>query len=445
MAPLTILVTPPSSQTVVIVGAGLAGLATAYQLHQQGYQVTLLEYADWLDGFRTDASDPTITTLGCHHETTRVLQELAQVQHSDSDQAIPLEFRLPTGQTVPYQSARLPGALQWMMSVFNFHGLSWQDRWRLFSHVEQIWEQAETLPADLENRTADEWLTAIGQSAEARERIWAPLAQWLTGNALPRLSAATFVHILSTVFLRDASDARLTYRSGTIDQRFLIPLKEILHRNHVRFIPLAQPPHIRFGQDGIQDIRLPNGTTLQAGWYISALSYRYLLRLLPERFLTRYAYFAHLTELQSLSEIVVQLTIHTTSQPPRLLLFDGKPFHHLTRSPVGAQEVVVRLTGTEISLMGLDEDQVINAAQVKTATVLFDLSMSDITSRQVFRNDHATLLLTPGAARLRPLQQSPVRNLLVAGAWTDTNWPPNVESALVSARRCTEIITGRPS
>jgi len=436
-------VTAPSSQTVLIVGAGLTGLASAYQLHQQGYQITLLEYADWLDGFRTNASDPTSITLGCHHETQRVLQDLAKEKHIGFDQTIPLEFQLPTRQTIPYQSARLPGALQWMMSLFNFHGLSWQDRWRLFSHVEQIWEQAETLPADLENRTADEWLTATGQSVEARGQIWTPLAQWLTGNPLARLSAATFVQILSTVFLRNASDARLTYRSGTIAQRFLTPMKEILHRNHVRFIPVAQPPHIRFGQDGIQDIRLSNGTIVQADWYISALSYQDLLRLLPERLLTRYAYFAHLTELQSLPEIVVQLIVHTTSQVPRLLLFADKPFHHLTSARAGSHEIVVRLSGPESLLNGVDEDQVINAAQAEMSIVLPDLPLADITSRQVSREHHAALLLAPGATQLRPLQQSPVKNLLIAGAWTDTNWPPNVESALVSAHRCADLITGQ--
>jgi len=427
---------------VLIVGTGLAGLATAYGLHQQGYEVTLLEYADWPDGFQTNAADPASITLGCHQEATRVLQTLDQGTGSGLDQTIPLEFRLPDGKTVPYQSARLPGAFQWMMSFFSFQGLSWQDRWRLFSHVEQIWEQAETLPADLENRTAEEWLTATGQSTDARERIWAPLAQWLTGNALARLSAATFVHLLSTVFLSNASDARLTYRSGTIAQRFLTPMIEIL-RNHVRFISLAQPPYIQFGHDGIQDIRLHDGTTLQAGWYISALSYHYLLRLLPERFLTRYAYFAHLTELQSLSEIMVQLTVtKTTSQPPRLLLLAGKPFHHLTSTPVGPHEIVVRLTGTEAALMGLGEDQIIEAAQAEMGGVFPEISRSDLTSRQISRESYAALLLAPGAARLRPIQQSPMANLLVAGAWTDTGWPANVESALVSARRCADIVTG---
>jgi uncharacterized protein with NAD-binding domain and iron-sulfur cluster len=55
---------------------------------------------------------------------------------------------------------------------------------------------------------------------------------------------------------------------------------------------------------------------------------------------------------------------------------------------------------------------------------------------------HAALLLAPGAARLRPLQQSPIQNLLVTGAWTDTGWPADLESTVVSARRCAEIIAG---
>jgi uncharacterized protein with NAD-binding domain and iron-sulfur cluster len=61
---------------------------------------------------------------------------------------------------------------------------------------------------------------------------------------------------------------------------------------------------------------------------------------------------------------------------------------------------------------------------------------------EVHRDDHAALALRPGAALRRPIQQSPIQNLLVAGAWTETGWPANVESAVVSARRCAEIITG---
>ena len=68
--------TSPFSHTVLVIGAGLAGLTTAYYLYQQGYHITLLDHPDWLDGFRTDASQPAPIILGCHHETRQILRAL---------------------------------------------------------------------------------------------------------------------------------------------------------------------------------------------------------------------------------------------------------------------------------------------------------------------------------------------------------------------------------
>ncbi len=432
---------PPHS--VLVLGAGLAGLATAYHLHQRGYHVTLLDYPDWLDGFRTDASQPAPIVLGCHHETKRILHALDREGLSEADQTIPLEFRLPDGRIAPYQSARLPGAFQWMMSLFSFHGLSWQDRWRLFSHVEQIWEQAHTLPADLENRAAEEWLAATGQSLEARERIWDPLAQWLTGNSLARLSATTFVHLLSTVFLRDASDARLTHLTGSVDHRFITPIKQILHQSDVRIVGLTHRPTLRFGPTGVSEVRLQDDTRLRADRYIIALSYQSLLQLLPERLLTRYAYFAQITELKSVSEVVIQLTCPALTQKPRLLLLAGRPFHQLTSTSLESGEIRYRLSALGNTPAELGNDQLVNAAQTEMCKLFSGTAWEDVITRAVFREHHAALLLTPGAARLRPLQQSPLQNLLVAGAWTDTGWPATLESALVSARRCADLIADR--
>jgi len=434
-------VTVPPPHSVLILGAGLAGLATANYLHQQGYHITLLDHPDWLDGFRTDASQPAPIVLGCHQEIRRVLRVLDREGSSDADRTIPLEFRLPDGRITPYQSARLPGAFQWMMSLFSFHGLSWQDRWRLFSHVEQIWEQAQTLPADLENQTADEWLTATGQSPEAREQIWDPLAHWLASNALTRLSAATFVHLLSTVFLRDAADARLTHVAGSIDHRFITPMKQTLHQDKVNIVHLTHQPTLRFGQTGVSEVRLHDDTNLRANRYIIALSYQNLLTLLPERLLTRYAYFAQITELKSLSEVVIQLTCLTTKPRPRLLLLPGRPFHQLTSTSFQSGEIEYRLSAIGNTLTELNNDQLIEAAQTEMRELFSGTAKRDIIARSVFRENHAALLLAPGAARLRPLQQSPIQNLLIAGAWTDTGWPANLESAFVSARRCAELVT----
>jgi hypothetical protein len=435
-------VTVPSGQTVLILGTGLAGLTAAYHLHQQGYQVTLLDHPEWLDGFRTNASDVAPILCGCHHETRRLLHALDGQRASKSDRTILLEFRLPNGQVVPYLSARLPGAFQWMMSLFSFHGLAWKDRWRLFSHIEQIWEQAQTLPADLENRTAEEWLTTIGQSSEAQAQVWSPLAHWLTGNALACLSAATFVQQLSTVFLSHASDAKLISLSGSVADRFLIPIKQMLPQHTVRTFTLTHQPDLQFGSNGVNEIRLHDGTTLHARWYILALSYQHVLPLIPERLLTRYAYFAHVAELKSLGAITVHMKYRAADQPPRLLLLTGRPFHQLTRTAYGTDELEYQLSVVGNSFVESATDQVLHTANTEIDMLLSGTNKDPVISQTVFREPHAALRLGPGAARLRPLQQSPFHNLLVAGSWTDTGWPANIESALISARRCAEIIAG---
>jgi uncharacterized protein with NAD-binding domain and iron-sulfur cluster len=48
--------------------------------------------------------------------------------------------------------------------------------------------------------------------------------------------------------------------------------------------------------------------------------------------------------------------------------------------------------------------------------------------------------MSPGARVLRPLPQSPFRNLLIGGDWTDTGLPATLESAIVSGTRCADMI-----
>jgi hypothetical protein len=330
-----------------------------------------------------------------------------------------------------------------MMSLFSFHGLAWHDRWKLFSHLEQIWEQAQSLPADLDSWIADEWLASIGQSQVARDRIWNPLAQWLTGNALVRLSASTFVQLLSTIFLGHALDARLTHLQGSVGDRFIKPMKRALEQRGVLIQVQTHRPNLRFGQSGVNGIQLQDGTVLEAEWYVSALSHQKMLALLPERLLTRYAYFAQLGELEALAEISVQLTCRSTIRTPRLLLLAGRPFHQFTSTSLGLHEIRCRLSeiGNQ-TLMELRDDQLIDLGRTELHALYPELDVDGMQSMEVNRKEQAALSLKPGAALLRPIQQSPFQNLLVAGAWTETGCPANVESAIVSARRCAEIIAG---
>jgi uncharacterized protein with NAD-binding domain and iron-sulfur cluster len=58
----------------------------------------------------------------------------------------------------------------------------------------------------------------------------------------------------------------------------------------------------------------------------------------------------------------------------------------------------------------------------------------------VIKEPFATFSCRTGSDRIRPDQQTPIHNLLVAGDWTRTGWPPTMEGAVRSGYRCAELI-----
>jgi uncharacterized protein with NAD-binding domain and iron-sulfur cluster len=437
-------VTDEPRPSVLILGAGLAGLATAYDLSRRGYRIAILDHPSWQNDLRTYQMDTPVMHLGCQEDTRRLLQALDNRMHAPTDTVVPVEFHRPDTRIIAYPSSRLPGPCHWIISLFRFEGLTWKERWRLFSHIEQMWEHAESAPSELDNRIADEWLASLGQTAAARRHVWNPLALWLTGNTITHLSAAVFAQLLSRVFLGRSSDAGLTCLEGTFGSRLITPLRSGLEQRGVEIRSYTDCPQLRLEQKRVTGIQLTGGTLLHADWYIAALPHHKLLGLLPERLLTRFAYFAQIADLCSLSQVTIQVTCRSTALAPRLILSSEHPFHQLTGRTLGPHTVRYHLSSIGHSALDeLADRQIIDCARHALHRLLPETGQDGIQSIEVHHEDHATLSLPPGAAMLRPLQKSPLQNFLLAGAWTDTGWPANIESALVSARRCVEEIHGR--
>ncbi|HSL05310.1 MAG TPA: FAD-dependent oxidoreductase [Nitrospiraceae bacterium] len=331
MVPLPILVTTASPQSVVIFGGGPAGLTTAYRLTRHGYRVTVVEKRSLLGGARThklpgDNPEP-FTILGCHRATHTLLHSLHSSPQQPESIAIPLEFRLPDGSLVHYPRTAFPSPLHTWVNLLRFAGIPWKERWRLASWVEQLWEGDAELPADLEQRTADDWLASIGQSVQTRSLIWNPLARWLTGNDLVTMSADAFVRSMKPVFLSTHPDSRISVVQDSLLTCFVRPITEVLRQGNATILPNTEATQLRYEQDRISGVLLRDGSLLQADWYVTALPPQQLTPLLPERWLTRYAYFQQLAELRSIDRTILHLHAMQACATPRLVLLSDTSFH----------------------------------------------------------------------------------------------------------------------
>ncbi|TKB52976.1 MAG: FAD-dependent oxidoreductase, partial [Nitrospira sp.] len=255
--PLPNVVTSTATQSVVILGGGPAGLTTAYRLALLGYRVTIVDQG-------THNNPEPFTILGCHHATQALLHSL----HSNSQQpnqiAIPLEFRLPDGSLVHYPRSSFPAPLHSWVNLLRFAGIPWKERWQLASWVEQLWEGDTELPADLEQRTADEWLTSIGQSSQTRDLVWNSLARWLTGNTLAMMSADAFVRSMKPLFLSTRPDSRVSIVQDSLQACFIQPITETLTQAGATILYNTEATQLRYERDRISGVLLQDGPLLQA-------------------------------------------------------------------------------------------------------------------------------------------------------------------------------------
>jgi glycine/D-amino acid oxidase-like deaminating enzyme len=431
-------VTAARTESVVILGTTLAGLTAAYELARRGYSLTLIDHPAW-----TDDHPATEHILGCHTETHALLRSLPGLHSAALEPPIPLEFFLSDGRIVSYRPTTLPGSLHWIAGLVRFRGLSWNDRWQLLSYLERIWEQEVSVPTTLDQRTADAWLASIGQSQPARDNIWSPLVRFLTGNTLTDLSAASCARILAPPFLSDARAARCTRLGPQVFTRLHEALRAALIESGARILTQTDFPHIQFSQHRIEHLRLSDGHTINATWFLSGLPHHALLKLIPDRLLTRYAYFSQLGELTDLPGVSVQLTAPASATAARLVLLSGQAFQSIALSAADPSTALYELSAVgNLPFTERTDADLIDRARQEFQRLFPTLGAAQQLPATIHRHPRAALSLKAGTAILRPIQQSPVQNLLVAGSWTDTGWPGNSESAIVSARQCLKIITG---
>ncbi|HEU4685305.1 MAG TPA: FAD-dependent oxidoreductase [Nitrospira sp.] len=431
--------TPPSARSVLVLGAGPAGLTAAYRLARQGLRVTLIDHAAAPGGQLVDEPRLPPLILGCHRATTSLLKSLDRKERGWKDLA--LEFRLSDDRFVRYPRSRFPNPLHIVFTLGRFGGLSRSERWRLLSWLEAIWEGSLELATDLEHRTAQEWLASIGQGEQARRSVWNPLAHWLTGNELADLSADALIRAVKPFLLQRPSDNRIASPGNTWEETLVKPLRDRL--THEIALALRTPAlHLLHDRDRVAGVRVADGSVLQADWYISALPPGRTTAILPERWLSRYAYFQQIVELKTKPCRFVEVLVPQRLEAPRLVLFASGPFYWavvgegdradtravlMTRAALTKSEPVRQQVNELLRSLGL------------LAPAVHQLALG------IGETPHAVLSLAPGTKAKRPIQQSPITNLLLAGAWTDTGWPANVESAILSGERCAALVTGQGS
>jgi squalene-associated FAD-dependent desaturase len=444
------------SPTVAIVGGGLAGLAAACALSNDGYQVNLFEKRPFLGGRASSWEHPGTGEVvdNCQHVLFRVCTNLVefyerigvanQIRWFDQ-----MNFIEPGGRISVMKSSFLPAPMHTAPSFFNFSFLSAADKLSVSRALIPL-----TLTKQRDNgKSFQSWLEQHGQTQGAISRFWYPILVSALSEELDRISISAAAQVvresmkspearhmgvpaLPLTDLYNAAGDYVRARGGVL--HFRCPVENFS----------AGPAQVGLRIRGRQE----DGSPEQSFDYlILALPFDALNSLLPDspesnpirekisKFENSPITGIHLWFDRQISDLDHAVLLDRTIQ---------WMFHKSRLQPMRAQGGNGS-GGSYIELVVSSSKTLID----KTRTEIVDLALSEVreffpaareanlVKSTVIKEVNATYSPRPGIDAFRPRPVTPWPRVFLAGDWTATGWPATMEGAVRSGYLAAEALT----
>jgi squalene-associated FAD-dependent desaturase len=414
---------------VAVVGAGLAGLSAALELHDRGYDVEVFERSRLLGGRATsfevggrEIDNGQHVFLHCCDRFIGFVERVGMGHALHEQVRFDALVLARDGTSSRLRAASLPAPFHLLASFAGYAHLDVGGRLR----VARALASAALGPGRDPQLTFDQWLERNGQNAATRRAFWDPFFIPALNASFDRVSAADALFVISTAFLRDASAARFGFST--------VPLAHVAAAA-ARQIGDVQRSTAVLAVDvddrGVE-LRLPDERRARFDAVVLAVSPRGTAKLLgtPERFDVR--------ALETYDPYPI-VDVHVWHDRGALG-FDfaavlDSPLQWIFEKSEGYVCCSISAAGEVLTVPTAALEQL---AWQELCAFVPGLRGGRVVHAAATRNPEATYLPRPGAQRT--LQRTSSPRVAIAGSWTETGWPDTMEAAVRSGAAAADWI-----
>ena len=455
------------SESVIIVGGGLSGLAAACALADRGLRVTLLEsrprlggragsFIDRQTGTRIDNCQH--VTMGCCTNFQKFCDTIGVAEFFRRETQ--LNFVGPDGSIDTLTSSWLPAPLHLLGGFRRLRYLSRADRRCLSRGLRSL---ARTRPADDDRQTFADWLNEHGQTPTAIERFWGVVLVSALSETLDRIDVASARKVFVDAFLANRRGWEVQIPTVPLDDLYGSRLTDWLTSRRATVRLKCGVEQLLVEDNRVKAVELRGGERLEADEFILAVPHQRVAALLPEsmrnvpevaglqRLESAPIASVHLWFDQPLTDLPHAAFVERLSQWMfnRTALQSGerKAESGIARSdttdqtPLFYYQIVISASR---SLEGMSQEQVIDAVVGELADVWPAAGDAKLVHSRLVTEQLAVFSVLPGADAWRPQQQSFIANLQFAGDWTRTGWPATMVSSGGISLSAGGMMTMRP-
>lgn len=419
----------------IVVGGGLAGLATAAALGDAGISVDLYEARPFLGGRATSYPAPgedAETIDNCQHVLIRccvnLLDFYGRLRVTERIRFFGEFFFLePGGRISTLKAGPWPAPFHFSGAFLRMPCLTFGEKLALGRGMAALWWE-RTRRQDLDRISMADWLREKRQPARVVERFWRQVLVSAINEELDRMAASHGFQVLWLGFLARAD----SYEMGIP----AVPLGDLYGADswsrwpHVR-LHLRTPVERVCVRDGMVSGVVVKGELAQADQYVLSLPFERVGALVPELALSLEPF-----EHSPITGIHLWFDRPVTSLPHGTLL--DRTIHWFFNKDAGKYIQVV--VSASRSLLTLPRNEVIALTVRELGEFLPGVREAQLVKAHVVKEARATFSACPGLEDLRPGSVTPLRNLVIAGDWTRSGWPATMEGAVRSGYLAAEAV-----
>lgn len=420
---------------IAVVGGGLAGLAAALRLAEQGMRVELFEARQALGGRGASYRDPDNGEMidHCQHVAMACCTNFHDFCQrtdiaSEFDRYDTLHFISRNGQHYDLRAAWwLPAPLHLASSLLRQGYLTLRERLRIGSALLSL---ARYQPQQDESIGA--WLRRHGQSEAAIANFWSVVLVSALGETIDQASLLPARKVFVDGFMASRHGYQLDVPRRSLrelfDERVAANLSErgiVIHRN----APVESLVYEGERICGIAFARQPQETFDAV---VVAVPWRRLKAIIPEQLHVQLPALAHAGTMTASPITGVHLWFdRELTSLPHAVLVDRLSQWVFRRALTDGHYYQVVISASR-DLKGMSANMVVEHVVADLAAIFPAARQAKLLASKVVTEQEAVFSYGVGFDATRPTQTTTISNLFLAGDWTQTGWPSTLESAVRS-------------
>ena len=440
---------------IAVVGGGLAGLAAALDLAEQGRRAVLFERRPFAGGKAFSFTDPQHDvvldngqhiTMRCCTAFDAFLRRIGLAGIVTYQRALQVRVLDPAsgaGGSIGSLGAPVPAPLHLAWSVLNYRHLDALSRLRIGRAVWAMRGIDERERRELDRRSFEEWLLEHGQTRRVIERFWDLIILPTCNDRSAEVSAAQALQVCLTGFLRDARAADIgLFRRGLGEVAAAALTRAQAAGAEARLGERVERIEVSEGRAAA--VRTAGGERVAVGGVVLAAPPREALETLPAELRVREPFWrlAQFTASPIVnvhlkwSAPIMRRDFAAVLDPNVQFVFNRSRLHGWAGPE---QWVSCSLSGAH-EAVELPQEEIVSRARSGLRRTLRRARESELLAARVVKETEATFRPAPGILAHRVGARTPIANLALAGAWTDTGWPATMESAVRSGHAAAAIL-----